>query len=803
TEPLAPFFIEKPENTSAKEGQSTFVEVVVDGNPFPKITWYKGKVEIAEGVKVKTEVNTTTGIAALLISPCRQPDESPYAITLQNEHGEVRADFNIYIKAAKDDGLDFRELLKHRDKQKKKIEEEEREQINLKPPQIRMDQPEETGGGDDNGSGSRRSSIMDDRRPSLRRVDQENLLKVRRDSKTRRPSLAEVVPDWPTLHKVKRPEKEKEAFVEPLQDIKCKEEDGEITFNCTFCKPSTRIRWLKNKVEIFHGLKYHFDSSGAKQKLTIYKLHPDDSGKYFCRVNDIETSAWLEVKPAIPLYDFYKELPARMEVFRTKPTILEYHVNDPNAPVKWYKNGVLIDTEKDKRMKYHQDMTRCIFRIFKTTKADEGEYTCQIDDERGIKTTGSVYVEEPQWRFETKLPATLEGDENDKIELECSVQDEDAECDWFFEGEKILPELYPDRYEIISYGKVRKMVIKKLSPTEDKGRYECKTGVMSTHCDVSIKPALRIEKGLKDIDALEEEDLTLEVTLSKPDPRGKWMRDGKVMYPDQKTVILTEGNVYKLKLKSVGLKDAGEVSFQCGDLKESCKISVKESEKPPRIDATRFGKSVTIKAGRPLDLEIPYDAYPAPTMVWLKDGKPVQPGDGSSCQTSIDAKRCKLNIEKSKRGDTGQYELILKNAKGEVKIPIAVTVLDRPGKPEGPMKVSDVLKESAVISWKPPLDNGGSNIERYIVEKQDVERGTWGPAGEVNGDNTSLRVNKLTPGKEYLFRVRAVNKEGESEPLETSGTTLARNPYDEPSAPGKPEVSDWDKDRVDLEWQAP
>jgi hypothetical protein len=32
-----------------------------------------------------------------------------------------------------------------------------------------------------------------------------------------------------------------------------------------------------------------------RQKLTIYKLHPDDSGKYFCRVNDVETSAWLEV----------------------------------------------------------------------------------------------------------------------------------------------------------------------------------------------------------------------------------------------------------------------------------------------------------------------------------------------------------------------------------------------------------------------------------------------------------------------------------------------------------------------------
>jgi hypothetical protein len=43
------------------------------------------------------------------------------------------------------------------------------------------------------------------------------------------------------------------------------------------------------------------------------------------------------------LYDFYKELPAKMEVFRTKPTILECHVNDPEAPVKWFKNGTLID----------------------------------------------------------------------------------------------------------------------------------------------------------------------------------------------------------------------------------------------------------------------------------------------------------------------------------------------------------------------------------------------------------------------------------------------------------------------------
>ena len=67
-------------------------------------------------------------------------------------------------------------------------------------------------------------------------------------------------------------------------------------------------------------------------------------------------------------------------------------------------------------------------------------------------------------------------------------------------------------------------------------------------------------------------------------------------------------------------------------------------DKPPRIDVTRFAKSVTIKAGRPLDLEIPFEANPAPTMIWLKDGKPIQPGGESPCQTAMEGRKCKLNM---------------------------------------------------------------------------------------------------------------------------------------------------------------
>lgn len=76
--------------------------------------------------------------------------------------------------------------------------------------------------------------------------------------------------------------------------------------------------------------------------------------------------------------------------------------------------------------------------------------------------------------------------------------------------------------------------MKNLHPIHDKGKYECKTGVMTTHCDVIVRAALAIEKGLKDVDATEEEDVSFEVQLSKSSTRGKWFKDGKMIYPDQK-----------------------------------------------------------------------------------------------------------------------------------------------------------------------------------------------------------------------------------------------------------------------------
>lgn len=59
----------------------------------------------------------------------------------------------------------------------------------------------------------------------------------------------------------------------------------------------------------------------------------------------------------------------------------------------------------------------------------------------------------------------------------------------------------------------------------------------------------------------------------------------------------------------------------------------------------------------------------------------------------------------------------------------------------------------------------------------DVTTGRWVPAGIVDPEKTETTITGLEPGHKYEFRVKAVNEEGESEPLQTDVPIIAKNPY--------------------------
>lgn len=101
---------------------------------------------------------------------------------------------------------------------------------------------------------------------------------------------------------------------------------------------------------------------------------------------------------------------------------------------------------------------------------------------------------------------------------------------------------------------------------------------------------------------------------------------------------------------------------------------------------------------------------------------------------------------------------------------------DTPGPPVN-FKFEEVRKNSVICKWDPPLDDGGSEILNYTLEKKDNSKLEFGWSC-VTSTLRGCRylVPKLIEKKEYIFRVVAENKFGPGPPC-VSKPLIAKNPF--------------------------
>lgn len=101
---------------------------------------------------------------------------------------------------------------------------------------------------------------------------------------------------------------------------------------------------------------------------------------------------------------------------------------------------------------------------------------------------------------------------------------------------------------------------------------------------------------------------------------------------------------------------------------------------------------------------------------------------------------------------------------------------DTPGPPVN-FRFETVRKSSVLCKWDPPIDDGGSEILNYTLERKDnskVDLGWTTVTSTLIG--CKYPVTKLLEGKEYIFRVTAENKFGAGRPA-ISKPMIARNPF--------------------------
>uniref|UniRef100_A0A3B3Z9Z3 Titin n=1 Tax=Periophthalmus magnuspinnatus TaxID=409849 RepID=A0A3B3Z9Z3_9GOBI len=217
---------------------------------------------------------------------------------------------------------------------------------------------------------------------------------------------------------------------------------------------------------------------------------------------------------------------------------------------------------------------------------------------------------------------------------------------------------------------------------------------------------------------------------------------------------------------------------------------------PLESDAVKAIDPFTVAAA-PTNVQVTAVTSEAMTICW---DRPASDG-GSSISGYVIEKRektglrwCRVNkkpvydlrVKASNLRDGCEYEyrVFAENSAGlsAPSIPCPLTKAEDPQflpSPPAKPKIIDSSKTTVTLSWNKPLFDGGAPVTGYRVEYRKSADDEWF-VGVQNTKNTEFTVVGLTPGVEYVFVVKSINKIGASEPSPESERQVAKEREEEP-----------------------
>lgn len=262
------------------------------------------------------------------------------------------------------------------------------------------------------------------------------------------------------------------------------------------------------------------------------------------------------------------------------------------------------------------------------------------------------------------------------------------------------------------------------------------------------------------------------------------------------------------KYEVTNLKELSEVFFRvyaknekgCSDFSQIGPITVKEFFIPPEANLIDYPNGeLSVRIGQNVNIELPYKGKPKPTVQWMKDDVPLK--ESEQVRFRQTENKASLIVRNAIKENAGKYTLVLDNRLVKNFFDIKVTTLGPPAAPVGPIQFDEIKAQSIIISWNEPQDNGGGEITCYSVEKRETSQATWKIICS-SVVRTTFKIPNLVKGTEYQFRVRAENKYGVSDPL-NSVDVVAQHQYKPPGPPGKPVVFNVTSDGMTVSWDAP
>ena len=86
--------------------------------------------------------------------------------------------------------------------------------------------------------------------------------------------------------------------------------------------------------------------------------------------------------------------------------------------------------------------------------------------------------------------------------------------------------------------------------------------------------------------------------------------------------------------------------------------------------------------------------------------------------------------------------------------------------PPSKLEMVDVTKTSVTIGWEKPEHDGGSRLTAYVIEACKFGTDKWMKVATMKTTDFEYTITSLNENEQYLFRIKAVNSKGASEPKE-------------------------------------
>uniref|UniRef100_A0A1I8JGU5 TITIN protein n=1 Tax=Macrostomum lignano TaxID=282301 RepID=A0A1I8JGU5_9PLAT len=313
-----------------------------------------------------------------------------------------------------------------------------------------------------------------------------------------------------------------------------------------------------------------------------------------------------------------------------------------------------------------------------------------------------------------------------------------------------------------------------------------------------------VVKGLESKQTLKSSSVELACSFNVGHPEAEilWYKDGRQIRQGSKYSITIHKGSARLEVPKCRTDDSGKYMCRAenkiGKAETTAQLLV--MEKPAlEIDA-KYSRGVTVKAGSSLSLIVPFSGFPTPSIAWTyNDGS--MPLDSRLSQDSKNS-MATLSWRELKSNESGRLKITAKNEAGEESFTFEVRVINKPDAPNF-VEVKKIVGDKVLLSWTPPTNDGGAPIRSYSIEKRELDKSNWTPAGTATAVDTQCEVRHLAEEVSYTFRVMAENEVGIGDACEIESPIKIEATDQLPGPPLHLKVTDVSSDSATVSWKPP